>query len=182
MFGADYAKGPLVAGLSLSNSRGLGEYAGVTAGQVASAVTGLYPWLGVQTVGPGVGVGRDRLREGCPDVDAGRGSGAHERAVDGDGGSRDAGRVGDQRHKRLRAGVQGRCPVGRHVDRRRRRTRWEFDGDRGRGDPVPDGAGGRAGLRARRPAVAAAERRSRAPARRRGRRDRRRYGRRRRGS
>ena len=46
MFGADYAKGPLVAGLSLSNSRGLGEYAGVTGGQVASAVTGLYPWLG----------------------------------------------------------------------------------------------------------------------------------------
>ena len=46
MFGADYAKGPLVAGLSLSNSRGLGEYAGVAAGQVASAVTGLYPWLG----------------------------------------------------------------------------------------------------------------------------------------
>ena len=46
MFGADYAKGPLVAGLSLSNSRGLGDYAGVTAGQVASAVTGLYPWLG----------------------------------------------------------------------------------------------------------------------------------------
>ena len=31
MFGADYAKGPLVAGLSLSHSRGLGEYAG-TAG------------------------------------------------------------------------------------------------------------------------------------------------------
>ena len=46
MFGADYAKGPLVTGLSLSNSRGLGEYAGVTDGQVASAVTGLYPWLG----------------------------------------------------------------------------------------------------------------------------------------
>ena len=36
----------LVAGLSLSHSRGLGEYAGVAAGQVASAVTGLYPWLG----------------------------------------------------------------------------------------------------------------------------------------
>ena len=46
MVGADYAKGPLVTGLSLSNSRGLGEYAGVTGGQVASAVTGLYPWLG----------------------------------------------------------------------------------------------------------------------------------------
>ncbi len=36
----------LVAGLSLSHSRGLGEYAGVAAGQVASAVTGLYPWVG----------------------------------------------------------------------------------------------------------------------------------------
>ena len=46
MFGADYAKGPLVAGLSLSHSRGLGEYLGASGGQVASAVTGLYPWLG----------------------------------------------------------------------------------------------------------------------------------------
>ena len=46
MFGADYAKGPLVAGLSLSHSRSLGEYAGVAGGQVASSVTGLYPWLG----------------------------------------------------------------------------------------------------------------------------------------
>ena len=48
MIGADYAKGPLVAGLSLSHSRGLGEYAGVAGGQVASSVTGLYPWLGYQ--------------------------------------------------------------------------------------------------------------------------------------
>ena len=46
MFGADYARGPVVAGLSLSNSRGLGEYAGAAGGQVASSVTGLYPWLG----------------------------------------------------------------------------------------------------------------------------------------
>ena len=46
MVGADYAKGPLVAGLSLSHSRGLGEYSGVSGGQVASSVTGLYPWLG----------------------------------------------------------------------------------------------------------------------------------------
>ena len=46
MFGADYAKGPLVTGLSLSHSRGLGEYIGVAGGQVASSVTGLYPWLG----------------------------------------------------------------------------------------------------------------------------------------
>ena len=48
MFGADYAKGPLVTGLSLSHSRGLGEYTGVAGGQVASSVTGLYPWLGYQ--------------------------------------------------------------------------------------------------------------------------------------
>ena len=46
MFGADYARGPVVAELSLSNSRGLGEYAGVAGGQGASSVTGLYPWLG----------------------------------------------------------------------------------------------------------------------------------------
>ena len=46
MFGGDYARGPIVAGLSLSHSRGLGEYTGVSAGQVLSSVTGLYPWLG----------------------------------------------------------------------------------------------------------------------------------------
>ena len=48
MVGADYAKGRMVAGLSLARSRGLGEYAGVAGGQVASSVTGLYPWLGYQ--------------------------------------------------------------------------------------------------------------------------------------
>ena len=48
MVGADYATGPLVTGLSLSHSRGLGEYTGVAGGQVASSVTGLYPWLGYQ--------------------------------------------------------------------------------------------------------------------------------------
>ena len=46
MFGADYARGPLVVGLSLSNTRGLGEYAGPGAGRMLSSVTGLYPWLG----------------------------------------------------------------------------------------------------------------------------------------
>ena len=48
MFGTGYARGPVVAGLSLSNSRGLGHYAGAAGGQVASSVTGLYPWLGYQ--------------------------------------------------------------------------------------------------------------------------------------
>ena len=46
MFGADYAKGPLITGLSLSHSRGLGGYSGVSAGEVTSSVTGLYPWMG----------------------------------------------------------------------------------------------------------------------------------------
>ena len=55
MFGADYASGPMVAGLSLSHSRGLGEYAGAASGQVPSSVTGLYPWLGYRATG------RDRL-------------------------------------------------------------------------------------------------------------------------
>ena len=48
MAGADYATGPLVAGLSLSHSRGRGGYAGVDIGEVTSSVTGLYPWLGYQ--------------------------------------------------------------------------------------------------------------------------------------
>ena len=46
MFGADYAKGPMVVGLSLAHSRGLGGYDGRSSGRVASSVTGLYPWLG----------------------------------------------------------------------------------------------------------------------------------------
>ena len=46
MFGADYSKGRMVTGVSLSHSRGLGRYAGGDSGQVSSAVTGLYPWVG----------------------------------------------------------------------------------------------------------------------------------------
>ena len=47
MFGADYAKGPLMAGLMLSHRRGLGGYqGGADVGQVASSVTGLHPWVG----------------------------------------------------------------------------------------------------------------------------------------
>ena len=46
MLGADYATGPLVAGLSLSHSRGRGGYSGADVGEVTSSVTGLYPWLG----------------------------------------------------------------------------------------------------------------------------------------
>ena len=46
MFGADYAKGRMVSGVSLAHTRGLGGYAGVDSGQMTSAVTGLYPWIG----------------------------------------------------------------------------------------------------------------------------------------
>ena len=48
MFGADYAKGPLMAGLMLSHRRGLGGYQGADVGEVASSVTGLHPWVGYQ--------------------------------------------------------------------------------------------------------------------------------------
>ena len=46
MFGADYSKGRMITGVSLSHSRGLGSYTGTDSGQVTSAVTGLYPWIG----------------------------------------------------------------------------------------------------------------------------------------
>ena len=49
MFGADYAKGRMITGVSLSHSRGLGNYAGVDSGRLTSAVTGLYPWIGYKT-------------------------------------------------------------------------------------------------------------------------------------
>ena len=72
MFGADYAKGRMITGVSLAHSRGLGSYAGVDSGQMTSAVTGLYPWIGykaservtVWTVA-GYGAGGLMLRPGA---------------------------------------------------------------------------------------------------------------------
>ena len=146
MFGADYAKGPVVAGLSLSHSRGLGEYAGVAGGQVASAVTGLYPWLGYKatdriTVWGVAGYGAGGLLltpEGGPALESGLSM---------------AMAAAGTRGERFRAGVQGRCPLGRYVDRRRRRRGGAPGGGRGGGDPVPDGAGGLAGRLSLRPSV-----------------------------
>ena len=138
---------------------------------------GPVPVAGLQGDRPHHGLGRGRVRRRRAAADARRRAGPGERAVDGDGGGRDTGRAVRRRGGRFRAGVQGRCPLGRHVDRRRGRRGGASGGDRGGGDPVPDGAGGLAGLHARRPAVAEAERRGRAAARRRGRRDRRRHGR-----
>ena len=46
MVRTDYTTGPLVMGLSMAHSRWLGSYHGPAEGWLASAVTGLYPWLG----------------------------------------------------------------------------------------------------------------------------------------
>ena len=136
MFGADYARGPVVAGLSLSNSRGLGEYAGVAGGQVASSVTGLYPWLGYKmtervTVWGVAGYGTGGLLL-TPDSGQALESGL-SMAI---GGGGDAGRAGGRGRERLRAGVQGRCVVGRHSHRRRRRPGGAAQGDRRGGHPA----------------------------------------------
>ena len=48
MFGADYARGRMVTGVSLARSMSLGGYSAEAAGQVESLVTGLYPWIGYQ--------------------------------------------------------------------------------------------------------------------------------------
>ena len=48
MLGADYSRGPLIVGLSVGRTLGLGGYGGPSAGQVTSSMTGFYPWLGYQ--------------------------------------------------------------------------------------------------------------------------------------
>ena len=53
MVGADHSRGRMITGVSLSHRRGMGTYAGDGAeGQVASAVTGLYPWIGFKPSEP----------------------------------------------------------------------------------------------------------------------------------
>ena len=125
MFGADYSRDRMITGISLSHSRGLGTYAGDGAeGQVASAVTGLYPWIGFKpservTVWTVAGYSAGGLR-----LDHGGGGADRHRAVDGHDRRRRPRRDRRQR-RRLRAGVQGRRPVGRHVDRGSLRPRWQ---------------------------------------------------------
>ena len=46
LFGADYAKGRMVMGLAVADTQGLGSYSRTAGGDIASGVTGLYPWLG----------------------------------------------------------------------------------------------------------------------------------------
>ena len=107
MFGADYAKGPLVAGLSLSHSRGLGEYAGTAGGQVGLDSYGPLSVARLQGDRPRHGLGRGRLRGGRAAADTDRRARPGERVVDGDGGGRGQGRVGCRGRERLRVGIQG---------------------------------------------------------------------------
>ena len=67
MAGTDYRQGRLAAGLSLAHSWGRGAYQGVDIGDLASSVTGLYPWLGYKateriSVWGVTGYGRGALR------------------------------------------------------------------------------------------------------------------------
>ena len=177
MVGADYAKGPLVTGLSLSHSRGLGEYAGVAGGQVASSVTGLYPWLGYKatdrvTVWGVAGYGAGGLLltpQGGPALESGL---SMALAAAGTRGELVAGGAGGVALA-FKADVLW---VGTSID--------GVDGAAGRLKATEAAVTRfRTGLEGSRaytlagPAVAQAERGGRAAARRRGRRDRRRHGR-----
>ena len=48
MFGADWARGALTLGLSVGRTLGLGGYSGASGGQMTTAMTGFYPWVGYQ--------------------------------------------------------------------------------------------------------------------------------------
>ena len=90
---------------------------------MASAVTGLYPWLGYRATErvtvwgvAGYGAGGMLLTpDGAPALESGL---SMAMAAAGTRGELVA-----RRRRRLRAGVQDRCAVGRHVDRAGRTAR-----------------------------------------------------------
>ena len=134
MFGADYAKGRMITGVSLAHSRGLGSYAGVDSGQMTSAVTGLYPWIGykaservtVWTVA-GYGAGGLMLRPGAgAPIETGL---SMAMAAGGGRGQILGGGQG------LRPRLQGGRPVGRHASEGGKRSRRQPGLDEGRGQP-----------------------------------------------
>ncbi len=49
MVGADCARGRIMTGASVTRSLGTGTCNGVSEGEVTSALTGLYPWIGYLT-------------------------------------------------------------------------------------------------------------------------------------
>ena len=180
MFGADYAKGPLVTGLSLSHSRGLGGYSGVSAGEVTSSVTGLYPWLGYKvsdriTLWGVTGYGKGALTL-TPAAGTALRSGLSMAMTAG--GMR--GELADSVVGGFGLAFKADGAVGGHGHRGRGRPARASGGDLGGGDPLPDGAGSLALLSLPAGVVAPAQPGGRSAARRRGRRERRGRGRRRR--
>ena len=64
--GADYSTRSMVTGIALGHSRGLGHYRGADTGEMASAMTGVYPWVGYRpservTIWTTAGYGRGNL-------------------------------------------------------------------------------------------------------------------------
>ena len=181
MFGADYAKGPLVTGLSLSHSRGLGGYSGVSAGEVTSSVTGLYPWLGYKvsdriTLWGVTGYGKGALTL-TPAAGTALRSGLSMAMTAGGMRGELADSVVGGFGLAFKADA---AAVGGHGHRGRGRPARASGGNLGGGDPLPDGAGSLARLSLSAGVVAPAQPGGRSAARRRGRRERRGRGRRRR--
>ena len=176
LLGADYTRGRVAAGLSLSRSRSLGGYRAAASGQVDSSVTGVYPWLGYRlnervSVWGVTGYGAGTLR-----LTPAGGKALHgglSMALAGPARGASWSRPG--RASGWRCGPT-RC--GRHGDRRHRGAGGTSGGGRRGGDPAADRAGGLARLHLRQRAVAEAAGRGGAAARRRRRRDRRGDGRR----
>ena len=162
MFGADYARERMITGVSLAHTRGLGTYAGVDSGQMTSAVTGLYPWIGfkaservtVWTVA-GYGAGGLMLQPGTgTPVETGlsmamvAGGGRGEIVANGEG---------------FELAFQGRRALGRDAVGSRFRRGREPRFDAGRSHPPSDRDRRLAEHDARRQDGAHAERRDRSP-------------------
>ena len=145
--------------MSLSHSRGLGEYAGAASGQVLSSVTGLYPWLGYRAtdritvwgVGGYGGGGLLLTPEGGPGLESGL---SMKMAAAGTRGEL----VGGGASGFALAFKADALWVGTSIDGVGQ-PGGPVGGDRRGRDAAPDGARGLEGLSGGRPAVAGAERR-----------------------
>ena len=181
MLGADFTSGRGAAGVALAHSRGEGDYRSPSGGgEVASTLTGLYPW-GRYEASERVSVwGVAGYGEGTLELTPRREVDHRDRprARDGGGGgARGGGRGAGRGRARARGG--DRCAPRAHVLGRGARERGEPRRVRGRGDAPSARAGGdvaRHRERGRRPARA--DVRARGAPRRRRRRDRVRGGRR----
>ena len=94
MAGADYQTGAAGGGPVGVAQPGPGPLRGSRHRQGGLVDDRPLPLAGLQGHRPHHGLGRHRLRQGFAEFDAGCGNGAPERALDGHGGGRDAGRVG----------------------------------------------------------------------------------------